>query len=93
MRRASAWSADSRWVIVGAKTSPRACTQANHIEGYAPPTLAGHQAIAPVAHVAFGDAGETAYTVSKDGALFEWRLEDDDKDAEAPERGGRSKTP
>lgn len=81
-----AWSADSRWVIVGSKDLTARVYSANHIEGYVPPTLAGHRE--RIVSVAFaGDAGETAYTVSKDGALFEWRLEDDDKDAEAPERG------
>ena len=69
------WSADSRWVIVGSKDLTARVYSANHVEGYAPPTLAGHRE--PLVHVAFaGDAGDACFTVSKDGAVFEWRLEE-----------------
>ena len=38
-----AWSADSRWVIVGSKDLTARVYSANHIEGHVPPTLAGHR--------------------------------------------------
>ena len=76
------WSADSRWIIVGSKDLTARVYSANHMEGYVPPTLAGHRE--PIVAVAFaGESGDVAYTVSKDGAVFEWRLVDD----EAPEAG------
>ena len=51
------WSADSRWVVVGSKDLTARVYSANHLEGYAPPTLAGHRE--PLVHVAFaGDAGD-----------------------------------
>ena len=70
------WSACSRWVIVGSKDLTARVYSANHLENYTPPNLAGHRE--QLVHVAFGagDDADTAYTVSKDGALFEWRLED-----------------
>ena len=39
-----AWSADSRWVIVGSKDLTARVYSANHIEGCVPPALAGHRA-------------------------------------------------
>jgi periodic tryptophan protein 2 len=73
------WSADSRWVVVGSKDLTARVYSANHVEGYAPPTLAGHRE--PLVHVAFaGDNGDACFTVSKDGAVFEWRLEEADED-------------
>ena len=70
------WSADSRWVVVGSKDLTARVYSANHLEGYTPPTLAGHRE--PLVCVAFaGDAGDTLFTVSKDGAAFEWRLEEE----------------
>jgi len=80
-----AWSGDSRWIIVGGKDLTARIYSANHIEGYVPPTLAGHRE--PIVAVAFaGETGDAAYTISKDGALFEWRLEDGN--GEEPECGG-----
>jgi periodic tryptophan protein 2 len=75
------WSADSRWVVVGSKDLTARVFSANHVEGYAPPTLAGHRE--PLVHVAFaGDAGDAVFTVSKDGAVFEWRLEEEEEEEE-----------
>ena len=89
------WSADSRWVVVGSKDLTARVFSANHVEGYAPPTLAGHRE--PLVHVAFaGDAGDAVFTVSKDGAVFEWRLEEEEEeetDQHSRRRGARSKTP
>ena len=81
--RCVAWSADSRWVIVGSKDLTAWCTGQSHrrVRGRRWPDRERSPRWRPRGR------GETAYTVSKDGALFEWRLEDDDKDAEAPERG------
>ena len=74
-----AWSPDSRWIIVGSKDLTARIYSANHMEGYVPPTLAGHRE--QLCHVTFaGGGGDAAYTVSKDGALFEWRLVDEDVD-------------
>jgi periodic tryptophan protein 2 len=57
------------------------------VEGYTPPTLAGHREY--IVSVAFaGDAGDHAYTVSKDGAVFEWKLVDDDDDNFGAGAGG-----
>jgi periodic tryptophan protein 2 len=51
-------------------------------------------------HVAFaGDAGDAVFTVSKDGAVFEWRLEEEEEEEEeetdqhSRRRGARWKTP
>ena len=55
------------------------CSAPTTSGGYAPPTLAGHRE--PLVHVAFaGDAGDAVFTVSKDGAVFEWRLEEEETD-------------
>lgn len=88
------WSACSRWVIVGSKDLTARVYSANHLENYTPPTLAGHRE--QLVHVAFGagDDADTAYTVSKDGALFEWRLEDiiEEHDREENRNKKRKKT-
>ena len=91
-----AWSADSRWVVVGSKDLSARVYSANHVEGYVPPTLGGHRE--PIVAVAFdGDGGDAAYTVSKDGALFEWRLEEEEEgdpegDPEGRARDAKSKS-
>ena len=90
-----AWSPDSRWIIVALKTSPR---------GYTAPTTwrgtcrrrwrATGSSCATCRSRAPG--GDAAYTVSKDGALFEWRLVDETEDdvtrarrGDKGQRGGR----
>ena len=90
-----AWSPDSRWIIVGSKDLTARIYSANHMEGYVPPTLAGHRE--QLCYVSFaGAGGDAAYTVSKDGALFEWRLVDETEDdvtrarrGDKGQRGGR----
>lgn len=46
-----AWSPDSRWIIVGSKDLTARIYSANHMEGYVPPTLAGHRE--QLCHVTF----------------------------------------
>jgi len=85
------WSAESRWVIVGSKDLTARVYSANHIESYSPPTLAGHREA--LVHVALvGENADAAYTVSKDGALFEWCLEDIDDEGSRLERSKNKKT-
>ena len=86
------WSKCSKWIIVGSKDLTARIYSANAMENYAPPTLAGHRE--QLVYVAFrGDTGDACYTVSKDGALFEWVLEDvEDEDESEKESKKRKKT-
>ena len=79
-----AWSGDSQWIIVGGKDLTARIYSANHLDGYAPPTLSGHRE--PLVAVAFCAQldGFSCYTISEDGALFEWQLLDDEDAGVAP---------
>ena len=82
-----AWSGDSQWIIVGGKDLTARIYSANHLDGYAPPTLSGHRE--PLVAVAFCAQldGFSCYTISEDGALFEWQLLDDEDEDEADANG------
>jgi periodic tryptophan protein 2 len=79
------WSADSRWLVAGSKDLTVRVWSREPVEGYRPPTLAGHRE--SVVAVFFAEGGphaddpqctasrapSTVYTLSRDGALFHWQ--------------------
>ncbi|KAK9810682.1 hypothetical protein WJX73_010596 [Symbiochloris irregularis] len=78
------WSADSSWVAVASKDLCARVYSLQSIDGYKPPTLAGHRDV-PVAvafagqamhraATAIGQAPPALITVSRDGALFYWEM-------------------
>ena len=76
------WSADSLWVAAASKDLTARVFSLDPIEGYRPPTLAGHKESLVGVHFtqdkvveAAGLLGKEAvalYTLSRDGALFAW---------------------
>ncbi|KAL7275789.1 U3 snoRNP protein [Rhizina undulata] len=84
------WSGDSRFFLTAAKDLTAKIYSLNPTEGFIPTSLAGHKD--SVVGTYFSKDQETIYTVSRDGALFEWKyqarpradedeaMEDDEKD-------------
>ncbi|KAF1986506.1 WD40 repeat-like protein [Aulographum hederae CBS 113979] len=78
------WSTDSRFFLSASKDLNAKVWSLDPEEGFVPTTLAGHKE--PVVGAWFSKNQETIYTVSKDGALFQWEylprnwteLEEDD---------------
>lgn len=80
------WSSDSRFFITTSKDLTARIWSLDAEEGFVPTTLAGHRQ--EVRGAWFSSDQEIIYTVSKDGALFEWRymgkmeVNDDDEPQE-----------
>ncbi|KAK9830156.1 hypothetical protein WJX72_010038 [[Myrmecia] bisecta] len=78
------WSADSKWIAVASKDLSARVFSLNPIEGYQPPTLAGHKDMPMAVFFAGkkvaadaeldGQEPPALLTVSKDGALFMWHF-------------------
>lgn len=92
------WSADSRFVLAGGKDLTARLFSRAALKGYSPPVLGGHKdAIVGVSFVGRTAAGG-AYTVSRDGALFEWDAgpdpsrgqESEEEEGEEEEGAGRA---
>ena len=64
------WSSDSRFFLSAAKDLTARIWSLDPIEGFVPTTLAGHRE--GVMGAWFSKDQETIYTVSKDGAVFQW---------------------
>ncbi|KAK3273321.1 U3 snoRNP protein [Cymbomonas tetramitiformis] len=94
------WSDDSRWLCVGSKDLTVRVFSRETVEGFRPPTLSGHRDT--VQRVFFAEGGLdhsvptsttptpplNLYSVSRDGALFHWRL-----DPESPDFVGEEQRP
>ncbi len=83
------WSSDSRFFLSASKDLTARIWSLNPEEGFTPTTLAGHRTAVYAAW--FSADQETIYTISKDGALFQWQFlphpdADPDSIAEADER-------
>ncbi|KAK3832335.1 MAG: WD40 repeat-like protein [Linnemannia gamsii] len=82
------WSPDSKYFLTTSKDMSARVYSTNPIEGFVPFTLSGHRDT--VIGAWFSKEQDTIYTVSKDGALFEWRhqlinpkAQDDDSEDES----------
>ncbi|KFA75475.1 hypothetical protein S40288_01209 [Stachybotrys chartarum IBT 40288] len=76
------WSSDSRFFLTASKDLTTRVWSVDAEEGFRPTVLSGHKQA--VIGAWFSDDQETIYTVSKDGAVFDWkyvkpinRIEDD----------------
>ncbi|KAG0576923.1 hypothetical protein M758_5G111300 [Ceratodon purpureus] len=70
------WSSDSSWLVVGSKDLTVKVFSVNRLEDYRSVTLSGHRDVLVGAYFAKPLVREDSvglYTVSRDGALFEWR--------------------
>ncbi|KAK4501315.1 hypothetical protein PRZ48_007123 [Zasmidium cellare] len=65
------WSSDSRFFLSASKDLTARIWSLDPEEGFTPTTLAGHRTAVYAAW--FSKDQETIYTVSKDGALFQWQ--------------------
>jgi len=65
------WSSDSRFFLTSSKDLTARIWSLNPEANFTPTTLAGHRQEVRAAW--FAEDQETMYTVSKDGALFEWK--------------------
>ena len=96
------WSDDSTWVVAGSKDLTVRVWSLHSIEGYAPPTLAGHKEwpigvyfTTKKVRDACGLIGKNVvhlYTLSRDGALFSWNYAKDQRGQRGGEtnRGGET---
>lgn len=66
------WSSDSRFFLSASKDLTARIWSANPEEGFVPTVLAGHRTAVHAAW--FSENQETIWTVSKDGALFQWQF-------------------
>ncbi|QGI61777.1 hypothetical protein CEK27_005748 [Fusarium fujikuroi] len=78
------WSSDSRFFLTTSKDLTARIWSLNPEEGFTPTVLSGHKQA--VIGAWFSENQEMIYTVSKDGAVFDWqfvkpinRIKDDDK--------------
>ncbi|KAM5342646.1 hypothetical protein ACJ41O_013612 [Fusarium nematophilum] len=78
------WSSDSRFFLTASKDLTARIWSLDPEEGFTPTVLSGHKQA--VIGAWFSENQETIYTVSKDGAVFNWqyvkpinRIEEDDK--------------
>lgn len=78
------WSSDSRFFLTSSKDLTARIWSLNAEEGFTPTVLSGHKQT--VIGAWFSENQETIYTVSKDGAVFDWqyvkpvnRIEEDDE--------------
>lgn len=65
------WSSDSRFFLSAAKDLTARIWSLDPEEGFVPTTLSGHRESVLGAY--FSQDQETIYTISKDGAVFEWK--------------------
>jgi periodic tryptophan protein 2 len=65
------WSSDSRFFLSSSKDLTARIWSLNSEEGFTPTILSGHRQ--GVVGAWFSDDQETIFTVSKDGAVFEWK--------------------
>lgn len=65
------WSSDSRFFLTSSKDLTARVWSLDQEDGFQPTTLTGHKKEVKAAW--FSDDQETIYTVSKDGALFDWK--------------------
>ncbi|SMY26770.1 unnamed protein product [Zymoseptoria tritici ST99CH_1A5] len=65
------WSSDSRFFLTASKDLTARIWSLDPEEGFTPTVLAGHRTAVYAAW--FSQDQETIYTVSKDGALFQWQ--------------------
>jgi periodic tryptophan protein 2 len=65
------WSADSRFFLSSSKDLTARIWSLNPEEGFVPTVLSGHRQA--VVGAWFSQDQETIYTVSKDGAVFDWK--------------------
>ena len=65
------WSRDSRFFLSASKDLTARIWSLNPEEGFTPTVLSGHRQ--PVVGAWFSHDQETIYTVSKDGAVFDWQ--------------------
>ncbi|RYP25777.1 hypothetical protein DL767_008283 [Monosporascus sp. MG133] len=65
------WSNDSRFFLTASKDLTTRIWSLNTEEGFTPTTLSGHKQA--VVGAWFSKDQETIYTVSKDGAVFDWK--------------------
>ncbi|ERS95626.1 hypothetical protein HMPREF1624_08142 [Sporothrix schenckii ATCC 58251] len=66
-----AWSGDSRFFLTASKDLTTRIWNLEREEGFSPTVLSGHRQA--IVGAWFSRDQETIYTVSKDGALFEWQ--------------------
>ena len=76
------WSSDSRFFLSAAKDLTARIWSLDPEEGFVPTTLAGHRE--GVLGAYFSKDQETIYTISKDGAVFQWAYL---RNPNAPEQG------
>jgi periodic tryptophan protein 2 len=65
------WSSDSLFVVAGCRDLSVRLFSVDPVEGFEPPTLTGHRDV--VVSAWFSSDKKSIYSVSRDGALFEWR--------------------
>lgn len=93
------WSADSRFIAAASKDLTARVYSLNPIPGWTPPTLSGHKAAlvgvfftaaaTQDAAAVVGEAPVVLYTVSKDGALFGWSLQQQDQQQQQDDDDGQ----
>lgn len=81
------WSSDSRFFLSASKDLTARVWSLNQEEGFMPTVLSGHRQAVVGAY--FSKDQETIYTISKDGAIFDWKYvapkRDDDEMADEDE--------
>lgn len=83
------WSSDSRFFLSASKDLTARVWSLNQEEGFIPTVLSGHRQAVVGAY--FSKDQETIYTISKDGAVFDWKYvaskrDDDEMDDEEQEK-------
>lgn len=81
--RSIEWSSDSRFFLSSSKDLTARIWSVEPEEYFVPTVLSGHKG--PVVGTWFSEDQETIYTVSKDGALFEWKYVGRPRDDDAME--------
>ncbi len=79
------WSSDSRFFLSAAKDLTARIWSVDPEEGFVPTTLAGHRE--GVLSASFSKDQETIYTISKDGAVFQWQYKGPPRPEEDEEMG------
>jgi len=74
------WSSDSRFVLIGGKDMTARVVSVHKIKQFQPWVLTGHRNV--IVNAFFQKDSLNCYTVSKDGAVFEWECDRELKDFE-----------